>query len=437
MNFMWVDIFLIVMFILLNGLFASAEIAVVAARKSKIRQLVEEGDKNAEILHTFKEEPNRFLATIQIAITLGSVVASTIGGAVAVTTIKPLISGISYRPVAEYGEAISIAIVTVVITYFALVFGELIPKSLALSHPEGVGLRVAKFVEGFSKIATPFVKVLTISTNLLLRPFGRKTFTERAYVTEEEIKMLIMEGGEQGVFEATEQELIHSVFEFTDMSAKEVMVPSTRMVTISLSMSVDEIKAKIAEEQFSRYPVVGRDLNDIRGVLYSKDLLNALARGEVDVRRLIKPPLFIPETMKISNLLREMQKKRVHMALVIDEYGGVSGLVTLEDLIEEIVGEIRDEYDVESPVIQISNGTFLIDASISIKDLEDDYQIEIPESTEYETLGGFLLATLQRIPRIGDAVEIEGKKITVSEMVGQRIAKVKLEKIAVKIPEEE
>jgi putative hemolysin len=435
MNSMWFDLLLIITFILLNGLFAAAEIAVVAARKSRIKQLMDEGNKTAEILYRFKEQPDRFLATIQIAITLGSVIASTIGGAVAITTIKPIISEISYKPLAAYSEAISIVIVTVVITYFALVFGELIPKSLALSHPEDVGLKVAKLVEGFSKVATVFVKALTFSTNLLLRPFGRKTFTERAYVTEEEIKMLIMEGGEQGVFEPTEQELIHSVFEFTDMSAREVMVPSTRMVTISLAMSVEEIKSKIAEEQFSRYPVVGRDLNDIRGFLYAKDLLNALARGEVDVRRLIKPPFFIPETMKISNLLREMQKKRVHMALVIDEYGGVSGLVTMEDLIEEIVGEIRDEYDVESPVIQLSDGTFLIDAFISIKDLEDDYRIEIPESTEYETLGGFLLATLQRIPRIGDVVEVEGKRITVSEMVGQRIAKVKLESIPEERPE--
>jgi putative hemolysin len=432
----WFNILLILFFIFLNGLFAAAEIAVVAARKSRLKQIMEEGDKNAEILLRFKEEPDRFLATIQIAITLASVLASTIGGAAAVQVIKPVISELPYKPLAASSEVISIGIVAMLITYVTLVFGELIPKSIALTHPEGVGLRIARLVEGFSRITTPFVKVLTFSTNLLLRPFGRKPFTERAYVTEEEVKMLIMEGGEQGVFEPTEQELIHSVFEFTDMSANQVMVPSTRMVSISLTMSADEVKSTIAEEQFSRYPVVGKDLNDIRGILYAKDFLNALARGEADVRKLVKPTYFIPETKKISNLLREMQRKRVHMALVIDEYGGVSGLVTMEDLIEEIVGEIRDEYDIESPVIQLSDGTLLIDPSISIKDLEDDYQIEIPESTEYDTLGGFLLATLQRIPRISDVVEIEGKKITVSEMVGQRIAKVKLEKIPVKSPEE-
>lgn len=433
---MWLDIFLIAIFILLNGLFAAAEIAVVTARKSRIKQLIEEGNKTAKVLYKFKEEPDRFLATIQIAITLAAVLASAIGGAAAIQIIKPAIERIPFKPIAVSSEAIAIGVVTVVITYFTLVFGELIPKSIALAHPERVGLGIAKLIEGFSKIATIFVKILTFSTNLLLRPFGRKTFTERAYVTEEEVKMLIMEGGEQGVFETTEQELIHSVFEFTDMSAKEVMVPSTQMVTIGLNMSADEVKSIISEEQFSRYPVVGKDINDIRGIMYAKDFLNAIATGEADIRKLIKPPFFIPETMKISNLLKEMQKKRIHMALVIDEYGGVSGLVTMEDLLEEIVGEIRDEYDIESPVIHLSDGTFLIDSSISIRDLKDDYEIEIPESTEYETLGGFLLTALQRIPKIGDVVGIEGKKITISEMVGQRISKVKLEKLPEESAEE-
>lgn len=435
-NLLWLDILLITIFILLNGLFAAAEIAVVTARKSKIKQLMEEGDKSAEILHRFKENPDRFLATIQIAITLVGVLASAIGGAVAIQVIKPVIEGIPIKPIATSSDAISIGIVAVVITYFSLVFGELIPKSIALTHPETVGLRIAKPIEGFARIATVFVRLLTFSTNILLRPFGRKTFTERAYVTEEEVKMLIREGGEQGVFEPTEQELIHSVFEFTDMSAKEVMVPSTQMVTISLGMSVEEIKSIIAEEQFSRYPVIGRDLNDIRGILYAKDFLNALSAGEVDIRKLLKPPIFIPETIKISKLLREMQKRRIHMALVIDEYGGVSGLVTLEDLLEEIVGEIRDEYDIESPVIQLADGTLLIDASISIRDLKEDYEIDIPESTDYETLSGFLLTTLQKIPRIGDVVEIDRKRIIISEMVGQRIAKIKLEKLPEEPPEE-
>jgi putative hemolysin len=214
------------------------------------------------------------------------------------------------------------------------------------------------------------------------------------------------------------------------MSTKEVMVPDTQMITIQIDKSPQEIRTLIEEEQFSRYPVYGKDLNDIRGILYAKDFLTLLTKtGQVDIRKIIKSPFFIPETMKISFLLREMQRKRTHMALVVDEYGGVSGLVTIEDLLEEIVGEIRDEHDVESPVIQLPNGTFLIDASISLKDLKEDHHIELPESPEYETLGGFLMTALQKIPQAGDIVETEGKRISIVEMVGQRISKVKLEKL--------
>ena len=432
---MWSDVILIIIFIIINGFFAAAEIAVVATRRIRIRQLVEEGNKNALILQTFKEEPDRFLATIQIGITFAGVIAAAIGGATAVKIIKPAIQELPIKALAASAEGVSIGIVTLVITYFLLIFGELIPKSIALTNPERIGMKTAHIVQIFSKAAFIFVKALTFSTNVLLRPFGKKTHAGRA-ITEEEVRMLIKEGGEQGIFEPAEEALIHSVFEFTDMSAKEVMVPSTRMVTISIHLPVEDIKTFINEEQFSRYPVIGKDINDIRGILYVKDFLNALTKGVVDIRKLIKPPYFIPETMKISNLLKEMQRKRIHMALVIDEYGGVSGLVTMEDLLEEIVGEIRDEYDIESPVIQLSDGTFLVDASISIRDLREDYTIEMPESSEYETLSGFLLITLQKIPKVGDIVEIDGKKITISEMVAQRIAKVKLEKLPEEIKEE-
>ena len=424
---MWPETLLIIIFIFLNAVFAAAEIAVVTLRRTRIKQLVDAGNKRAIVLDKLREHPNRFLATVQIGITLVAVLASAIGGATLVKVIKPILMNLPIPFISASSEAISIIIVAAIITYFFIVFGELIPKSIALSNPEAVGLMIAPVIEKFSKIAMPFVQVLRISTNILLKPFGKRAFSERGYISEEEIKLLLEEGRERGIFEAEEKELIHSIFEFTDMSAKEVMVPSTQMATISLGMSPEDIKTIIAEEQFSRYPVIGKDLNDIRGILHARDFLAALAKGGSDIRKLIKPPFFIPDTLKISILLREMQRKRTHMALVIDEYGGVSGLVTMEDLLEEIVGEIRDEYDVESPVIQISDGTFRMDASISIRDLKEDYEIEIPESTEYETLSGFLLTTLQRIPKIGDVVETEGKKITVLEMVGQRIAKIKLE----------
>ncbi len=430
MEKLYYEAFLIAILILLNGYLAGTEIAVVTARKSYIKQLAESGKRNARAFLRLKEEPDRFLATIQIGITTVSVLASAVGGAAAVRAIQPALKEVPVKVISLGAEPISIGIVVVVITYFTVIFGELVPKSVALMHPETIGLWTARTIDAFSKIAIVFVKILTFSTAVVLRPFGEKPFTERAYVTEEEVKMLIKEGRKHGVFEATEERILQSVFEFTDMSAKEVMVPDTQMVMIQIDKPVREIVSLIEEEQFSRYPVYGKEVNDIRGILYAKEFLTTLAKtGQVDIRKIIKPPYFIPETMKISLLLREMQRKRIHMALVVDEYGGISGLVTIEDLIEEIVGEIRDEYDVESPVIQLSDGTMLIDASISLRDLKEDYHISLPESPEYETLGGFLMTALQKIPQAGDMVEAEGKRIKIVEMVGQRIAKVKLEKL--------
>jgi putative hemolysin len=424
------QVFLVAILILLNGYLSGTEIAVVTARKSAIKQMAESGKKNAKIFLKLREEPDRFLATIQIGITTVSVLASAVGGAAAVKVIKPTLQAVPVKAISLGAEPIAIGIVVVVITYFTVIFGELVPKSIALMHPEAIGLWTARMIEAFSKVTAIFVKILTFSTSVVLKPFGERPFTERAYVTEEEVKILIKEGRKHGVFEPTEEKILQSVFEFTDMSVKEVMVPDTKMVAVQIDRSPQEVLSIIEEEQFSRYPVFGRELNDIRGILYTRDFLTTFAKtGQVDIRKIIKPPYFIPETMKISLLLREMQKKRIHMALVVDEYGGISGLVSLEDLIEEIVGEIRDEYDVESPVIQLSDGTMLIDASINLRDLKEDYHVPLPESPEYETLGGFLMTALQKIPQAGDMVEIEGKRIRIVEMVGQRISKVKLEKL--------
>lgn len=430
MQDLFFEMFLIAILVLLNGYLSGTEIAVVTARRTRIQQMAEAGKRNAKIFLKLREEPDRFLATIQIGITGVSVLASAVGGAAAIKVIKPALQVVPIKAISLGAEPIAIGIVVVIITYVSVLFGELVPKSIALMHPENVGLWTARTIDTFSKITSIFVKILTFSTSLVLRPFGRKTFTERAYITEEEVKMLIKEGGKLGVFEPTEEKILHSVFEFTDMSAKEVMVPDTQMVAIQIDKLPKEVFSLIEEEQFSRYPVFGKELNDIRGILYAKDFLTTLAKtGQVDIRKIIKPPFFIPETMKVSLLLREMQKKRIHMALVVDEYGGISGLVTIEDLIEEIVGEIRDEYDIESPVIHLADETMLIDASISLRDLKEDYRIAFPESPEYETLGGFLMTILQKIPQVGDTVEVEGKRLNIVEMVGQRISKVKLEKL--------
>jgi len=434
---MWLDISLIIIFILINGFFAAAEIAVVTLRKSRIKKLMDDGKKNAFILHKLREEPEKFLATIQIGVTLAVTLASAIGGVTAIKILKPLLEKFPHSFVSASSEAIAIGIVASVITYVSIVFGELIPKTIALSHPETVGLISAPIIKSFSRLANVFVKILTFTTNMLLKPFGKTSFRKKSYISEEEIKLLLEEGREKGIFEDEEKELIHSVFDFADIFVKEVMVPSTQMVTIGINMPIDQVKQIILEEQFTRYPVIGKDLNDIRGTLHAKDFFNTLLKtNNIMIRRIIKPPLFAPETMKISFLLREMQKKRVHMAIVIDEYGSVAGLVTLEDLVEEIIGEIRDEFDTESPVIHLKDGSVIIDASINLRDLHDDHDIAIPESPEYETLGGFIVTSLQKIPQPGDEIQVNGQRLKIIEMVGKRIARVKLEKIGEEIPEE-
>jgi putative hemolysin len=430
MDGLFINIFFIFILILINGYLSGTEIAVVTARKSHIKQLAETGQKNAKIFLKLKEEPDRFLATIQIGITIVGVLASAIGGAAAIEVIKPILQNVPIKAVSVASDPLAIGIVVVIITYFSLILGELVPKSIALAHPEAIGLRTARSIDILSKVSSVFVKILTFSTAMVLSPFGGKPFTERAYVTEEEIKSLIKEGGKHGVFEPAEEKILQSIFAFTDMSVKEVMVPGTRMVAIQIDLPSKDIMTLVETEQFSRYPVFGKNLNDIRGVLYAKDFLTNLAKtGQVDIRKIIKAPFFIPETMKISLLLKEMQKKRVHLALVVDEHGGISGMVTIEDLIEEIVGEIRDEYDVENPVVKLADGTMSIDASVSLKDLKEDYNLPFPESPEYETLGGFLMTILQKIPQTDETVVIEEKRISIVEMVGQRISKVKLEKL--------
>jgi putative hemolysin len=429
---MILEIIFILIFLILNGFFSASEIAVVTSRKSYIKNLAEKGSYRADRLMKLQAEPDRLLATVQIGVTVMAALSSAIGGAVSVTTLEPILANVPIPFVAKGAAALSIGIVVIVISYFSLIIGELVPKSIALRNPERVGLFVAGPITFISTISSFFVNILTASTNLVLKPFGAKAFSQRSFISEEEIKLLIEEGTDRGIFEPTEHELIHSVFRFTDISVKGVMVPVTAMVAFNINESPDVIIRTISSENFSRYPVYDRDKSDIKGILYNKDVFNELAyKRELSIARILHNALFVPETMKISSLMREMQKKRQHMAIVVDEYGAVTGLVTIEDLIEEIVGEIRDEYDTESPVQSLPNGALLIDASLAIRDLNEDYGFDIPESNEYDTIGGFLISHLQRLPAVDDSYDTETMKFTIVAMKGRRILKIKAEPVVV------
>ncbi|MGE5301385.1 MAG: hemolysin family protein [Acidobacteriota bacterium] len=422
------EILFILVFLVLNGFFAASEIAVVTARKSFVRQLSEEGNHRAEALLKLQSEPDKLLATVQIGVTVMGSITSAIGGAAAVKLLKPILAGFPIPFISSAAEVLSIGITVAVISYFTLVIGELVPKSIALRNPEKVGLIVARPIALIAKVSSFFVTILTKSSNLILSPFGAKAYSERSFISEEEIKLLIEEGRDKGIFERTEQELIHSVFRFTDISVKGVIVPTTEMVAFSVKEPAETIITRIAEENFSRYPVYDKDRSDIKGILYSKDVFNELAyKREVAISNLLHYALFVPESMKISTLMREMQKKRLHMAIVVDEYGAVAGLVTIEDLLEEIVGEIRDEYDTEVRVQTLKDGAMLVDASMAIRDLNEDYHFDIPESNEYDTLGGYLLSSFQRLPSTGDTLSTDSRKFTIVSMKGRRLLKIRVE----------
>jgi putative hemolysin len=426
----WIESLIIFLLILANGFFACSEIAVIAARRSRIKQLIEQGDRRARFVHQLQEDADRFLATIQIGVTVVSALAAAIGGVAAIETLKPVIEQSVPPAFQRASEVLAVGGVVLVISYLSLIIGELVPKSLALRHPERIALWVAYPIVVLSKFSSGVIKILTASSRFVMKPFGESLVSERAFITEEEIKILIREGRERGIFDQAEQELIHSVFAFTDTLVKEVMVPRPKIHAIQMDITPDEALRYIAEHKFSRYPVYRKGINDIVGVLYYKDLIQHLSRQEsVAVKDLFHPVYFVPETMKVSHLLKELQRRRMQMAVVVNEYGSVEGLVTLEDLIEELVGEIQDEVDrTERPVERLKDGSWVVDASLSVRDLRSDYGFPIPESAEYETLGGFVLAQLQEMPRGGEIIQYGDLKFTIVDMADRRIAKVRIEK---------
>lgn len=426
---LWLEAGIIVMLIVANGFFALAEIALIAARRTRVIQLADEGDPRAQVVRRLQEDPDRFLATVQVGVTFVGTFAGAMGGASAVRTLQPLIALVP--GLAPWSGVLAIGLVVVVITYLALVFGELIPKSLALAYPERMALAVGGTVDWLSR-ATGFLgRLLIASTRTIARLFGVTEVRTAAFVSQEEIKLMVQQGRTQGVFDQTEQELIHSVFEFSEAAVKEVMVPRPKIQAIEIDTPVPEMLRHIAEAGKSRYPVYRRTLDEVVGVVYDKDLLPLLADGKpIVLAELLHPAYFAPESTRIHRLLREMQRRRMPMALVVDEYGSVEGLVTIEDLVEEIVGEIREEDEEEGTVKRLRDGSLIVDASVSIRDLQGQHSLEIPESADYETLAGFVLSQLQRVPRGGEIITYGNWKFTVVDMDGRRINKVRAERLS-------
>jgi len=427
---LWFEAVSIFILILVNGFFAASEIAMIATRRSRIDTLLEKGVKSAAAVARLKNDPDRFLATVQIGVTVVSSLASAIGGAAAINFLKPQIETLPIPLAARWGEAIAILIVVLPIAFLSLVLGELVPKSLALRFSERIACLVAPPIEFLARVSGFFVKTLTVSSNAVLWLFGGKEAGGASFISVDEVKSLIREGAARGIFNETEKELIHSVFEFADTSVKAVMIPRTEIHALEVHTSLAEVTKSFVDSGFSRIPVYEGDLDRVIGILYNKDIFKALQeKNDFRIRDHLHPAFFVPSSLPISELLRQLQRRRLAMALVVNEFGEIEGLATLEDLLEEIVGEIRDEYDREerSPVERLADGSLIINGSVLLKDLKSDFGLAFEESADYHTLAGFVLAQLKHIPRAGENVDHAGYRLTIVDMEGRRIVKIKME----------
>ena len=431
MESIWLELAIIVLLILGNGFFAGSELAIVSARRGRMAQLAAAGDKRAHLVEQLQADPHRFLATVQIGVTLVGTMASAVGGAAAVEILKPVLQEAPLVIVRNTAEPLALFLVVGFIAYLSLILGELVPKALALEHTERMALRVARPINFFSRIGGLAVAFLTLSSKAVLALLGIRSKGEQAFITKEEIRHLVAESMESGEVTPDEQELIHNIFEFTHTEVREVMVPRQRIVGLDVARPRQEIIQAVVENQFSRYPVYREDIENVVGFIHTKDLLGQmLTNPEVSFDTLLRPTFFVPEAKKVDVLLREMQQRRLHMALVVDEYGALSGLVTTEDLLEELVGEIEDEHDGGEPrrIKRLSSGGYLVDALLPLNDAEELLGIDFADDLPCDTLAGLILHVLGRFPEAGEQVAWQHHLLTCVEVTPTTIRRVKIEK---------
>ena len=405
------QIIVLAILILINAFFAATEIAFISINDAKIEKQAKEGNKKAKQIKKMLREPSKFLATIQIGITLAGFLSSAFAADAFADDLAPMLQNLMPLGLAAWRN-ISIILITIILSYFSLIFGELVPKRLAMRNSEKIAFGTIGIVRAISIITAPFVKLLTASTNGVSKLFGISG-TDEETVTEEEIRMMVDVGEEKGSIKEEERELINNVFEFNDKVVSEIMIHRKDIYAIDINSDIDNILKELDEYKYSRIPVYEENIDNIVGMLFIKDLLaNVNKKEKVKIAKIIREPYFVSENKPIDELFRDLQKNKHQLAIVLDEYGGTAGLVTMEDIIEELVGNIFDEYDEEEKEFEkIDDNTFLISGSVSIHDLRKILGVEIPEG-EYDTLSGYLIELLGRIPSDDEKPVIETKRVT-------------------------
>lgn len=405
------QIIVLAILILINAFFAATEIAFISLNDAKIEKQAKEGNKKAKQIKKMLREPSKFLATIQIGITLAGFLSSAFAADAFADDLAPMLQNLMPLGLAVWRN-ISIILITIILSYFSLIFGELVPKRLAMRNSEKIAFGTIGIIRAISIITAPFVKLLTASTNGVSKLFGISG-TDEETVTEEEIRMMVDVGEEKGSIKEEEKELINNVFEFNDKVVSEIMIHRKDIYAIDINSDIDNILKELDEYKYSRIPVYEENIDNIVGMLFIKDLLaNVKKKEKVKISKIIREPYFVSENKPIDELFRDLQKNKHQLAIVLDEYGGTAGLVTMEDIIEELVGNIFDEYDEEEKEFEkIDDNTFLISGSVSIHDLRKILGVEIPEG-EYDTLSGYLIELLGRIPSDDEKPVIETKRVT-------------------------
>jgi putative hemolysin len=420
------ELTLIVALILANGIFAGTELAMVSARRGRLQQKADDGSQGATAALALQDDPNRLLSTVQVGITVISTLTGVFGGAKIAETLIPLISVIPY--VASYADTVALALVVLIISYLSLVLGELVPKRLALQHAEWIAVRMAVPMTLMAKLSRPLVWLLTLSTELLLKLAGQRN-TNNSAVTEDDIRQLVREGTQSGAVEHHEREIIEGVFGLGERTVRQVMTPRTDVYALEANATIGETVDAMLESGYSRAPVYEKDLDHVVGVVHARDVLRLVRSGDLTapVKQAMRTPWFIPEQSRAATLLGLFKKNQQHLAIVVGELGTVEGIITLEDIMEEIVGDIADEYDdAASPtIVRREDGSYLVDGTTPIDDVVERTELAV----RFDTVAGYALMLLGRIPQSGDIAEADGWRIEVVDMDGLRIDKVLISRL--------
>ena len=427
------ELIFILVLVIANGIFSGTELAMVSARRGRLQQKADDGDAGAQAALELQDDPNRLLSTVQVGITLISMLTGVFGGASLAESLIPVLTPLPY--VGPYASVVAFTVVVVALTYLSLVVGELVPKRVALQHAEFVAMRMAAPMRVIARITQPLVSLLTWSTELILRLTGQHKFNA-ATVTEEDIRQMVREGVEDGALEPHEREIVENVFSLGDRSIRQVMTPRTDVYALEADALLGDVVDEMLASGFSRAPVYERDLDHVIGVVHGRDILRMVRNGElnVPVRNAMREALSVPEQGRAVSTLALFQKTQQHLAVVVGELGTVEGVITLEDIIEEIVGDIADEYDdARSPhIVRRDDGSFLVDGITPIDEVIAFTELEISDSdhAQYDTMAGYLLSILGNIPSTGELTYAQGWKFEVIDMDGLRIDKILMQKIA-------